>query len=62
MGAIHFTQVVKKSGVIIKPIEYEEVDPHRKVEEQKQGGQKQKRKNGKSNSGKTAKKMKKAGA
>ncbi|XP_022149059.1 U3 small nucleolar RNA-associated protein 14 homolog A [Momordica charantia] len=62
IGALNRPEVVKKSGVIIKPIEYEEVDPHRKVEEQKQGGQKQKRKNGKSNSGKTAKKMKKAGA
>lgn len=55
-------QVVKKSGVIIKPIEFEEVDPHQKVEEHKQKGQKQKRKNGKTNHGKSAKKMKKVGA
>lgn len=55
-------QVVKKSGVIIKPIEFEEVDPHQKVEEHKQNGKKQKRKNSKTKSGKSAKKLKKAGA
>lgn len=62
IGALNRPEVVKKSGVIIKPIEFEEVDPHQKVEEHKQKGQKQKRKNGKTNHGKSAKKMKKVGA
>ncbi|KAJ8439499.1 hypothetical protein Cgig2_007016 [Carnegiea gigantea] len=31
-------EVVKKAGVIIDPIKFEEVDPHERGEEQKQGG------------------------
>lgn len=34
--------MVKKSGVIIKPIKYEDVDPHGRAEEHKRGGKKQK--------------------
>ncbi|CAO2838238.1 unnamed protein product [Amaranthus hypochondriacus] len=31
-------EVVKKSGMIIKPIKYEEIDPHERITEQKQQG------------------------
>ncbi|KAG6593204.1 hypothetical protein SDJN03_12680, partial [Cucurbita argyrosperma subsp. sororia] len=61
IGALNRPEVVKKSGVIIKPIEFKEVDTQRKVEEHKQSGQKQKRKKSKTNNGKSVKKMK-AGA
>ncbi|KNA18186.1 hypothetical protein SOVF_072690, partial [Spinacia oleracea] len=40
-GALTRPEVVKKSGMIIDPIKFEEVDPHEKVDEQKQGGRKQ---------------------
>lgn len=35
-------QVMKKPGQIIKPIEYEDVDPYEKGDQQKHSGQKQK--------------------
>lgn len=41
-------QVKKKSGIIIKPIKFQEVDPHEKTEEhrdQKKGGNNQKKTN-----------------
>lgn len=50
-------QVVKKAGLIIKPIEFKEVNPHENTEDHKRSGQKQKMKS-KSNGGKTSKKMK----
>lgn len=37
-GALTRPDVVKKPGVNIQPIKYEEVDPHERGEEQKQGG------------------------
>ncbi|KAJ8439502.1 hypothetical protein Cgig2_007019 [Carnegiea gigantea] len=38
-------EVVKKAGVIIDPIKFEEVDPHERGEEQKQGGRRRRGKN-----------------
>lgn len=38
-------EVVKKAGVIIDPIKFEEVDPHGRGEEQKQGGRRRRGKN-----------------
>lgn len=32
---VPFLQIVKKPGVIIKPIQYEEVNPHEKLDEPK---------------------------
>lgn len=54
-------QVVKKPGVIIKPIEFKEVNPHENTEGHKGSGQKQKMKSSKSNVTKMTKKMKMAG-
>jgi U3 small nucleolar RNA-associated protein 14 len=34
-------QVVKKQGLIIQPINYEDVDPHERGEEHRGSGQKQ---------------------
>jgi U3 small nucleolar RNA-associated protein 14 len=34
-------QVVKKQGLIIKPIRYEDVDSHERGEEHRESGQKQ---------------------
>lgn len=42
----------KKSGIIIKPIKFEEVNPHEKTEEHKRSGQKQKTNRNKGNGGK----------
>lgn len=39
-----FNQVVKKSGMIIDPIKFEEVDPHDKEEQKAQGGRKRRTK------------------
>ncbi|XP_021747808.1 uncharacterized protein C57A7.06-like [Chenopodium quinoa] len=44
-GALTRPEVVKKSGMIINPIKFEEVDPHERVEDQKQRGRKQKSNN-----------------
>ncbi|GAB4839846.1 hypothetical protein Ancab_020556 [Ancistrocladus abbreviatus] len=44
VGALNRPEVVKKPGVIIKPIQYEEVDPHERVEEQRDGGRRQRKK------------------
>lgn len=45
--SMHSLQVMKKPGVIIKPIEYEDVDPYEKGDDQNQSVQKQKKKKGK---------------
>ncbi|KAK1316198.1 hypothetical protein QJS10_CPA05g00380 [Acorus calamus] len=39
VGALNRPAVVKKPGIIIKPITFEEVDPHEKSEEHKRPGQ-----------------------
>lgn len=56
-----YLQVIKKTGVIIKPIEFEEVNAYEKIEGHKKSGQKHE-KNSKSksnsNSGKNMTKMK----
>uniref|UniRef100_A0A803L0C6 Uncharacterized protein n=1 Tax=Chenopodium quinoa TaxID=63459 RepID=A0A803L0C6_CHEQI len=44
-GALTRPEVVKKSGMIINPIKFEEVDPHERVKDQKQRGRKQKSNN-----------------
>jgi U3 small nucleolar RNA-associated protein 14 len=52
--------VVKRPGLIIKPIEFKEVNPHENTEGHKRSGQKQKMKKSKSSDGgKARKKMKK---
>lgn len=53
-------QVVKRPGVIIKPIEFEEVNPHEKTE-QRSGGDKRKFKKNKGNAGNIMKKAKVGG-
>lgn len=52
-------QVVKRPGVIIKPIEFEEVNPHEKPE-QRSGGKHKSKKN-KANDSKPIKKAKAKG-
>nr|GLL43488.1 uncharacterized protein C57A7.06-like isoform X1 [Ipomoea trifida] len=54
IGALNRPEVVKKAGVIIKPIKFEDVNPHERGEEHKQGEQKRKR--GKSGGGRASKK------
>ncbi|KAM7521464.1 hypothetical protein LguiA_011366 [Lonicera macranthoides] len=54
IGALNRPEVVKKAGVIIKPIKFKELNPHERAEEHKRGGHKKKSK-GSSNA---AKKMK----
>lgn len=54
-------QVVKRPGVIIKPIQFKDVNPHENVEEHKKGNPKQKSKKSKISGGKNQKKMKKQG-
>lgn len=49
-------QVVKKPGIIIKPIKFEEVNPHERTEDRKQSGQKKKSK-GKNRGSKSGKKL-----
>ncbi|CAI0450113.1 unnamed protein product [Linum tenue] len=44
VGALNRPEVLKKPGVIIKPINYEDVDPHEKVVQHKQGGEKKQQK------------------
>ncbi|XAR61346.1 hypothetical protein NMG60_11035024 [Bertholletia excelsa] len=46
VGALNRPEVVKKAGVIIKPIKFEDVNPHERVEEHKKGGKKQKKESG----------------
>ncbi|BBN68505.1 U3 ribonucleoprotein family protein [Prunus dulcis] len=59
VGALNRPEVMKKPGVIIKPIEFEEVNPYERIEEQTQSGKKQKKRNkSKSNSGKNGTKVK----
>ncbi|XP_026385176.1 U3 small nucleolar RNA-associated protein 14 homolog A-like isoform X2 [Papaver somniferum] len=58
VGALIRPDVVKEPGVIIKPIEYEEVDPHGKSEEHKGKGKTQPKKN-KPDKGKSVRKTKK---
>lgn len=45
IGALNRPEVVKRSGLIIRPIKFEDVNPHEKLEEHKQSGHKQKTKN-----------------
>lgn len=47
--------MVKRNGIIIKPIKFEEVDPHGRSEDHKRGGM-QKKKGGKSKGNKATKK------
>lgn len=56
-----YVQVVKKPGVIIRPIEFKEVNPHENTEGHKSSGQKQKMKKSKGNGTKMTKKTKMAG-
>ncbi|KAK9281752.1 hypothetical protein L1049_004657 [Liquidambar formosana] len=58
IGALNRPEVVKRSGVIIKPINFEDVNPYEKTEEHMQSGRKQKTKKGKASVGKTMKKTK----
>ncbi|KAA8539257.1 hypothetical protein F0562_025949 [Nyssa sinensis] len=44
IGALNRPDVVKKPGVIIKPIKFEDLNPHERAEEHKRSGQKQKKK------------------
>jgi len=44
IGALNRPEVVKKPGVIIKPIKFEDVKPHERTEQHKKSGQKQKKK------------------
>lgn len=53
IGALNRPEVVKKAGVIIKPIKFKEVNAHERTEEYKRSGQKQKK-----SGGKASKKMK----
>ncbi|KAL2931776.1 U3 small nucleolar RNA-associated protein 14-like protein B [Bienertia sinuspersici] len=43
-GALTKPEVVKKSGMIIDPIKYEDVNPHEREDDHKQGGRKQRSK------------------
>ncbi|KAF5183211.1 U3 small nucleolar rna-associated protein [Thalictrum thalictroides] len=58
LRALNCPEVVKTPGHIIKPISFEEVNPHEKEDEQKMKGPNQKIKNKKSNNVKGAKKTK----
>ncbi|KAF3947043.1 hypothetical protein CMV_026769 [Castanea mollissima] len=60
VGALNRPAVVKKPGVIIKPIEFKEVNPHENKEEHKWSGHKQKMKKSKCDGSIPRKKMKKA--
>ncbi|XP_058083657.1 uncharacterized protein C57A7.06 [Magnolia sinica] len=57
-AALNRPAVVKKPGVIIKPIQFEEVNPHEKMDEPKQSGQVVKMKKRKVIGGKAVKKTK----
>ncbi|XP_077235220.1 U3 ribonucleoprotein (Utp) family protein isoform X2 [Tasmannia lanceolata] len=57
VGALNRPQVVKKAGVIIKPIKFEEVNPHDKLGEPSGSRHAPKTKKDKSNGGKSIKKM-----
>ncbi|KAG6647898.1 hypothetical protein CIPAW_07G109900 [Carya illinoinensis] len=61
VGALNRPEVVKKPGVIIRPIEFKEVNPHENTEGHKSSGQKQKMKKSKGNGTKMTKKTKMAG-
>lgn len=52
VGALTRPDVKKKSGIIIKPIKFEEVNPHEKTEDHKGSGKKQKGNRNKGNGGK----------
>lgn len=56
IGPLNRPEVVKRPGVIIKPIEFEEVNPHEKSEQR--SGDKQKFKKNKGNGGNPMKKVK----
>ncbi|XP_061365521.1 uncharacterized protein C57A7.06 [Gastrolobium bilobum] len=57
IGPLNRPEVVKRPGVIIKPIEFKEVNPHEKPE-QRSGDNKQRLKKNKDNGGKSMKKTK----
>ncbi|GFP81432.1 uncharacterized protein c57a7.06 [Phtheirospermum japonicum] len=59
IGALIRPEVVKRPGVIIKPISYEDLSIHERAENRKRSGQKQK---GKANNNRSTKKMKTAKA
>lgn len=48
VGALNRPEVVKKTGVIIKPIKFEDVNPHEREERRKRSGHKQKKGSGRS--------------
>ncbi|KAJ7972975.1 U3 small nucleolar RNA-associated protein 14 [Quillaja saponaria] len=56
IGALNRPEVMKKPGIIIKPIEYEEVNPHEITDER--SGPKHRSKRGKNSDGNTLKKIK----
>ncbi|KAI5311145.1 hypothetical protein L3X38_045612 [Prunus dulcis] len=45
VGALNRPEIMKKPGDIIKAIEFEEVNPYERIEEQTQSGKKQKKRN-----------------
>ncbi|XP_042518607.1 uncharacterized protein C57A7.06 [Macadamia integrifolia] len=57
VGALNRPEVVKKPGVIIKPIKFEEVNPYEKAEEHKRSGQAPKAKKRSKSRGEKATKM-----
>ncbi|KAJ1403136.1 Small-subunit processome, Utp14 [Sesbania bispinosa] len=56
IGPLNRPEVLKRAGVIIKPIEFKEVNPHEKAEQR--SGDKHKSKKSKDNGGKPIKKTK----
>ncbi|XP_027353243.1 uncharacterized protein C57A7.06 [Abrus precatorius] len=61
IGPLNRPEVVKKPGVIIKPVEFEEVNPHERLEQQSGDKQKSKKNKNKGNGGKPMKKTKVGG-
>lgn len=61
VGALNRPEVLKRPGVIIRPVEYKEVNPHETTEEHKRSGQTQNLKKSKNNGGITTKKTKTRG-
>ncbi|CAL5437272.1 unnamed protein product [Camellia sinensis] len=59
VGALNRPEVVKKAGVIIKPITFKDVNPHERPEEHNKSGQRQKKKsNGKATKSMNTKRIK----
>ncbi|KAK6937365.1 hypothetical protein RJ641_030873 [Dillenia turbinata] len=59
VGALNRPEVVKKSGIIIKPIKFEEVNPHESAVENNQGQNKSTTKKNKGSGSKSSKKSQK---